>query len=73
MDNKKDCRQMVGQHRQRASSLSMSNRLSSSEEMKHHDNCKGIHGAARARKGVKSATRKLSRRLSKMEISKWNY
>jgi len=33
---------------------SMHNSLSSSESMKHHDHCCGIHGAARERKGINS-------------------
>lgn len=40
----------------RAVSGSMTNKIPSSQEMKHYDNCCGIHGAARLRKGMKHAT-----------------
>ena len=69
MKTKEDVRGLCGQHKHRANNhTSMSNGLMSSEVLRHHDNCCGIHGAARARAGVKRATAHLSRRLGKMDI-----
>jgi hypothetical protein len=66
MKTKQDVRGLSGQHVHRANhSMSMSNGLLSSEALRHQDNCCGIHGAARARAGVKKATVHLARRLGK--------
>ena len=63
---KQDVRGLSGQHKHRAHHpTSMSNGLLSSEALRHEDNCRGIHGAAKARAGVKKATVHLSRRLGK--------
>jgi hypothetical protein len=66
---KNECRSLSGQHVHRANHpTSMSNGLLSSEAMRHYDNCRGIHGAAKARSGVKKATVHLSRRLGKRVV-----
>lgn len=67
MKTKRDCRGLNGQHI-RKGLRGMGNSLKSSEEMRHDDNCRGIHGAARARRGVKHASVTLSRRLGKEDI-----
>lgn len=46
----------------------MSNGLISAQEDRHWDYCCGIHGAARARKGVKKATSAYRRRNDKEVI-----
>jgi hypothetical protein len=43
----------------------MANGLLSSESVKGHDHCRGIHGAARARRGAKKATSAARRRHDK--------
>ena len=65
---KNDCRSLSGQHVHRAGTTSMSNGLLSSEAMRHYDNCRGIHGAAKARSGVKRATVHLARRLGRKAL-----
>lgn len=46
----------------------MANTLPSSESTKRDDNCCGIHGAARKRKGIKSGTSSARRRFEKQLI-----
>jgi len=72
MKTKQDCRSCDGQHLHRSATTSMSNNLMSTNDMRHRDNCCGIHGAARARKAIKSATVHLSRRRAKELIRKYN-
>lgn len=49
---------------------SMHNNIASSERVKHWDWVRGIHGAARARKGAKKATSAFRRRNDKSLIRK---
>lgn len=46
----------------------MSNSLPSTESERHMDNCCGIHGAARRRKGIKRGTVAARRRLDKQIV-----
>ena len=49
----------------RASETSMANSLPSSQSTKRMDNCRGIHGSAKKRKGAKHATVTARRRIEK--------
>ena len=49
-------------------SATMANTLPSSEFMKGYDQCCGIHGAARARRGIKKATSAARHRVCKKII-----
>ena len=53
---------------ERAQVSSMANSLPSSQATKRMDNCCGIHGAAKARKGAKKATSAARRRNDKRII-----
>lgn len=46
----------------------MSNTQLSAKELSSYDQCRGIHGAARQRKGVKKGTNSARRRLDKKII-----
>lgn len=46
----------------------MANTLPSTQSMRHFDNCCGIHGAARRRKGEKRGTSAARRRFDKEVI-----
>jgi hypothetical protein len=70
---KKDFRACDGYHKHRAGSGSMSNTIGSSENSRHLDSINGIHGIARARRGLKHATVSLSRRNAKKEIAETFY
>lgn len=53
------------------SASSMYNTLPSSESLRHHDWCHGIHGAARWRRGIKKGTSTARRVLEKKELRKF--
>ncbi len=46
----------------------MANTLPSTQSMRHWDNCCGIHGAARRRKGIKRGTSAARRRFDKQIV-----
>jgi hypothetical protein len=54
--------------RVQANDASMHNGLMSSEDAKGYDQCRGIHGAMRERRGAKKATSAARRRHDKIVI-----
>lgn len=54
--------------RVKKNSSRMSNTLPSSESIRHYDWCRGIHGAARNRRGIKRGTSAARRRNDKEVI-----
>lgn len=46
----------------------MANTLPSAESVRHHDWCRGIHGAAKARRGIKRGTSAARRRHDQQVI-----
>lgn len=56
--------------RVRANDASMHNGLMSTQDLKSYDQCCGIHGAMRERRGAKKATSAARRRNDKLVIEK---
>lgn len=54
----------------RFNASSMANSLPSTESMRHRDACRGIHGHAKARRGIKRGAAAARRRFDKEVITR---